>query len=92
MEREDSSSLVPKVEETLEEYFQSPVFLKSFKKVTISTSEEQEEANREFCLSLTPLQRLEYLQYLNKMFIPEYSKPIPKRFTGKIYFHNEYSG
>jgi outer membrane phospholipase A len=87
MEKEDPSNLIPKVEETMEDYFQSPSFLKSFKKVTISTSEEQEEANREFCQSLTSVQRLEYLQYLNRMFIPEYSNPIPKRFTGKIYFH-----
>jgi hypothetical protein len=76
-----------KIHEPLEQYFQSPAFLKSFKKITFSTPEEQEEANRQFCLSLTLHQRLEYMQYLNSMFIPEYSKPIPARFTGKIYFH-----
>jgi hypothetical protein len=76
-----------KINEPLEQYFQSPAFLQHFKKITFSTSEEQEEANRTFCLSLTLNQRLEYMQYLNRMFIPEYSKPLPGRFTGKIHFH-----
>jgi hypothetical protein len=85
MQNEESSE--NKIQEPLEQYFQSPAFLQSFKKITFSKPEEQEEANRTFCLSLTLTQRLEYMQYLNRMFIPEYSKPIPARFSGKIYFH-----
>lgn len=86
MEKEEPTNPVPKVEETLEEYFQSPSFLKSFKKVTISTPGEQEEANRIFSASLTPLQRMEYMTYLNKVFLSEYIKKAPSRYTGKIYF------
>ncbi len=74
------------INEPLEEYFQSPKFLAAFKKITISTPEEQEEANRIFSASLTPLQRIEYLYYLNKKFLAEYIEKVPSRFTRKIYF------
>jgi hypothetical protein len=74
-----------KVTEPLESYFQSPGFLKSFKHITFSTQQEQEDANRIFSASLTPLQRLEYLYILNHTFLSEYLKDLPARFT-KIYF------
>jgi hypothetical protein len=50
-----------KVTEPLEAYFRSPGFLKSYKRITFSSQEEQEDANRIFSASLTPIQRLEYL-------------------------------
>lgn len=74
-----------KVTEPLEAYFQSSGFLKSYKRITFSTQEEQEDANRIFSASLTPLQRLEYLYILNRTFLSEYMKDLPTRFT-KIYF------
>jgi len=77
--------IVSKVTEPLEAYFQSPGFLKSFKRITFSTQQEQEDANRIFSASLTPLQRLEYLYILNSTFLSEYVKDMPARFT-KIYF------
>lgn len=73
-----------KVTEPLEAYFQSPGFLKSYKRITFSTQEEQEDANRIFSASLTPLQRLEYLYILNRTFLSDYIKDLPARFT-KIY-------
>jgi hypothetical protein len=77
--------IVSKVTEPLEVYFQSPGFLKSFRHITFSTQQEQEDANRIFSASLTPLQRLEYLYILNHTFLSEYIKDLPARFT-KIYF------
>ena len=74
-----------KVTELLEAYFQSPGFLKSFKHITFSTQQEQEDANRIFSASLTPLQRLEYLYILNHTFLSEHLKDLPVQFT-KIYF------
>ena len=74
-----------KVTEPLEVYFKSPGFLKSYKRITISSQEEQEDANRIFSASLTPLQRLEYLYILNHTFLSEHLKDLPARFT-KVYF------
>ncbi len=74
-----------KVTEPLEAYFQTPGFLKSYKHITFSTQQEQEDANRIFSASLTPLQRLEYLYILNHTFLSEHLKDLPARFT-KIYF------
>lgn len=73
------------VTEPLETYFRSPGFLKSFKHITFSSQQEQEDANRIFSASLTPLQRLEYLNILNRTFLSEYIKDLPARYT-KIYF------
>ena len=76
---------IPKVTEPLENYFQSPGFLKSYKRITFSSQEEQEDANRIFSASLTPIQRLEYLYFLNSTFLAEHLKDMPNRYT-KIYF------
>lgn len=80
MERSDANQ----VQEPLETYFQTPHFLKTFKRITFSTPEEQEEAHRQFCRSLTPLQRLEYLHYLNQIWLG--NRFIPDRFEAKIHF------
>ena len=76
---------IPKVTEPLENYFRSPGFLKSYKRITFSSQEEQEDANRIFSASLTPIQRLEYLYLLNSTFFAEHLKDVPNRYT-KIYF------
>jgi hypothetical protein len=84
--KEDKTSGLPKAEESVETYFQTPSFLKSFKRITISTQEEQEEANRIFSLSLTPPQRMEYMLYINRIFFAEQMAQAPTRYTGKVYF------
>lgn len=82
---EPEENETPKVTESLEVYFQSPGFLKSYKRITFSSQEEQEDANRIFSASLTPIQRLEYLYLLNSTFLAEHLKDLPNRYT-KIYF------
>jgi hypothetical protein len=84
--KEDKSSGPPKAEESLETYFQTPSFLQSFKRITISTLEKQEEANRIFSLSLTPQQRMEYMLYMNRIFFGEQMAKAATRYTGKVYF------
>jgi hypothetical protein len=85
IDKPSDEEISDKVTEPLEAYFQSPGFLKSFKRISFSTQKEQEDANRIFSASLTPLQRLEYLYILNRTFLSEYIKDLPTRFT-KIYF------
>jgi hypothetical protein len=85
IDKPEEEEILSKVTEPLEAYFQSPGFLKSFKHITFSSQEEQEDANRIFSASLTPLQRLEYLYILNRTFLSEHLKDLPARFT-KIYF------
>jgi hypothetical protein len=85
IDKTDDDEILSKVTEPLEVYFQSSGFLKSYKRITFSSQEEQENANRIFSASLTPLQRLEYLYILNQTFLSEYLKDLPARFT-KIYF------
>lgn len=89
MEKKNDKSMedeIPgEVTEPLEAYFQSPGFLKSFKHITFSTQDEQEDANRIFSASITTIQRLEYLYILNHTFLSDYLKDMPARFT-KIYF------
>lgn len=72
------------INEPLELYFKSPAFVKSFKKINISTLEEQEEANLIFSINLLPEQRLEYMNFLNKSFLPQYPENIPKQLKKKI--------
>lgn len=51
------------IEEPLAEYFKSDAYAASFKTLTFSSVEEQEEENYKYWRSLTPEQRLE-LHYL----------------------------
>ena len=78
----------PLVNESLEEYFRSPSYLSSFKRLTISSPEVQENANRLFSASLTPLQRLEYLFILNNTFLAAQIKKLPLKYSGKIHFEH----
>jgi hypothetical protein len=57
----------PGVNEPLEDYFNSSAYKDSFKKITISSFEEQEESMRRYWASITPLHRLQHLQILVKM-------------------------
>ena len=57
----------PGVNEPLEDYFNSSAYKDSFKKITISSFEEQEESMRQYWASITPFQRLQHLHILVKM-------------------------
>lgn len=82
----DRGNKQPGASESLADYFRSPGFLQSYKKVTFSTPEEQEEANRQFSVSLTPLQRLEYHYFLNQAFLSDHFEKLPLNYPGKINF------
>lgn len=77
----------PKINEPLEQYFNSPAYKKSFKRLTISTLEEQENNTRLFSASLSPSQRLELLYILNKTTFGDKINKLPQRYSGKIHFH-----
>jgi hypothetical protein len=81
----DEKRISPNIHEPLEVYLKSSGFLNSFKRITFSTPEEQEDSNRKFSASLTPLQRMEYLYYLNNTFLAEKIAALPDRFT-TLYF------
>jgi hypothetical protein len=85
MKHDDKKDNSGKVHEPLETYFKSPEFLKSFKRITFSTLEEQEDSNRIFSASLTPLQRMEYLYILNQAFLSDKITGLPSRYT-TLYF------
>lgn len=57
----------PGVNEPLTEYFKSKPDKGSWKKITISSFEEQEESMRRYLASITPLHRLQHLNILVKM-------------------------
>ncbi|MEZ4974705.1 MAG: hypothetical protein R2820_15440 [Cyclobacteriaceae bacterium] len=58
-----------KVDEPIEAYFNSARYAKTFKKIMVSSRENQEESTRSFSRSLSPTQRLEYMNFLNRAFI-----------------------
>ncbi len=70
-----------KIQEPLETYFKSTPFLNSFKRLTISSLQEQEEATRKFSANLTPYQRLEYLYILNQAVFSDKLKTLPVKYT-----------
>jgi hypothetical protein len=71
----------PGVNESLEEYIHAPAYIKSFRRIEISSLEEQEQANRIFSANLTPFQRLELLQHLNSGVFGDLIKKLPKKFA-----------
>jgi hypothetical protein len=73
------------VHESLELYFQSQPFVTSFRRIKLSTPEEQEQANRQFSSSLSGAQRLQYMNYLNRAFLQGYDDAIAKPVERKIY-------
>ncbi len=75
-----------KINEPLEQYLNSPGYKKTFKRLTVSTLEEQENNTRLFSASLTPSQRLEFLYILNKTAFGDKLEKLPNRYSGKIYF------
>ena len=72
------------VNESMEDYIQSPLFNESFRRIKISSLEEQEQANRIFSANLTPLQRLELLNYLNSRVFSDEIRKLPKEFVKVI--------
>lgn len=74
----------PGVNESLEEYLHAPAYIESFRRIEISTPEEQEQANRIFSANLTPVQRMELLQILNSGVYGDLIKKLPKKFAKVI--------
>jgi hypothetical protein len=65
----------PGVNESMAEYLKSEIYRESFKTITISSFEEQEESNYEFWAHLTPKQRLELHHYMiSRFFANELAK------------------
>jgi hypothetical protein len=74
----------PGVNESMAEYLNGPSYKESFRRIEISSPEEQEQANRIFSANLTPLQRLELLQYLNSGVFGDLIRKLPKQFAKVI--------
>jgi hypothetical protein len=74
----------PGVNESMEEYLKSPVFKESFRRIEISSHEEQEQANRIFAANLTPMQRLELLFTLNSRVFNDQISKLPEKFAKVI--------
>lgn len=55
---------LPQVNESMADYLKSERYLKTFREITISTLEEQEESQRRFSALITPLQRMELLNIM----------------------------
>jgi hypothetical protein len=69
--KKKSEQPFPSANEPLSEYFKSKAYKDSFKKITISSFEEQEKANYEFWAHLTPHQRLELHYYMITRFFSD---------------------
>lgn len=74
----------PGVNESMAEYLNTPSYRESFRRIEISSPEEQEKANRVFSANLTPLQRLELLQYLNSGVYGYLIGKLPEKFDKVI--------
>jgi hypothetical protein len=79
MEKDSDKSI--RADEPFEEYIKSERYKSSFKRITFSTPEDQDNDRRAFSASLTHLQRMEYLHYLNKAVFHDQIKKLPARFT-----------
>ena len=72
----------PGVNESMADYFKSEIYRESFKTITISSFEEQEESNYEFWAHLTPKQRIELHHYMISRFFE--NELIKKKIYNKI--------
>ena len=67
---------LPQVNESMADYLKSERYLKTFKEITISSLEEQEESRRRFSALITPLQRMELLNIMiRSVFADELAQP-----------------
>ena len=61
----------PGVNESMADYLKSEIYRESFKTITISSFEEQEESNYEFWAHLTPKQRIELHYHMITQFFAD---------------------
>ena len=60
--------IFPYPDESMEDFLRSERYLSTFREISVSDMETQENAKRLFNSKLTPLQRLEMMNILNRMF------------------------
>ena len=58
----------PHPDESMEDFLRSERYMATFREITISDMDAQENAKRLFNSKLTPLQRLEMMNILNRIF------------------------
>jgi hypothetical protein len=82
--RKKTEILLPQANEPLINYLTSQAYKDSFKTITVSSFEEQAEADYIFWGHLTPEQRIELHYYLITGFFPDVLKKSKKSFKIKI--------
>jgi len=60
--------IFPHPDESMEDFLKSERYTATFREISVSDMKTQENAKRMFNSKLTPLQRLEMMNILNKMF------------------------
>lgn len=60
--------IFPLPDESMEDFLSSERYMATFREISVSDMETQENAKRLFNSNLTPLQRLEMMNILNRMF------------------------
>jgi len=60
--------IFPNPDESMEDFLRSERYMSTFREISVSDLETQENAKRLFNSKLTPLQRLEMMNILNRMF------------------------
>ena len=60
--------IFPLPDESMEDFLRSERYMATFREISVSDMKTQENAKRLFNSKLTPLQRLEMMNILNKMF------------------------
>lgn len=78
---------LPQVNESMADYLKSERYLNTFKEITISSLEEQEESRRWFSALITPLQRMELLNIMiRSVFADELTQPQEVLWNNEIIF------
>lgn len=60
--------ITPTPDESMEDFLRSERYMATFREISVSDMETQENAKRLFNSKLTPYQRLELMNILNRMF------------------------
>ena len=66
--KEIQNMVFPHPDESMEDFLRSERYMATFREITISDMDAQENAKRLFNSKLTPLQRLEMMNILNRIF------------------------
>ena len=66
--KEIQNMVFPHPDESMEDFLRSERYMATFREISVSDMKTQENAKRMFNSKLTPLQRLEMMNILNKMF------------------------